>query len=103
MDPLIEAIRTAVAPDATPEARAAGVVACRSILGALDAKAGEPLVAGPPAEAGPVASAIASLIRTTPPDKLFDLMIDKLRALAPANTPPVAPVFRLPRLGIPKR
>src|SRR5262245_53693896 len=44
MDNLLDSIRAAVAPGASDETRASGASACRTILTALEAKAGEPLV-----------------------------------------------------------
>jgi hypothetical protein len=58
---LIAAIRSAVAPGASPEARATGATACRSILTVLDAKPGEPLAAAPASPTSPT-SPIASLL-----------------------------------------
>jgi hypothetical protein len=58
---LIAAIRLAVVQGASPEARAAGATACRSILTVLEAKPGQPLWAPPPAATSPT-SPIASLL-----------------------------------------
>ena len=93
MDSFIESIRAAVAPDATLAARAKGANACRTILATLGETAR--------VEPGPVAVAIASLIRSAPPDQLLDMAIAKLRALAPADTQPTAPMFNLQRVRIP--
>jgi hypothetical protein len=101
MENVIDSIRAAIAPEATPEARAQGIDACRAILAALGAKPGEPLGSAPRAEPGPVATAIASVIRSTPPDQLFDMLIAKLRTVVPADTKPVAPMFRLQRVPVP--
>ncbi len=43
MTELIEAIRAAVATGATPEQKALGAQACRTILAALGAEAGRPI------------------------------------------------------------
>lgn len=51
METLIDAIRLSIASDASVEARTAGARACRTILAALEAKAGEPL-APTPVDAG---------------------------------------------------
>ena len=75
---LIETIRASLASDASPETRAAGVGACRTILAALGASA-------PSIEVGPTATAIATLIRSAPPDQLLDLVIGKLRSMLPAE------------------
>ena len=58
---MIAAIRSAVVPNASPEARAAGVTACRSILTVLEAKPGQPLGSAQPGPTGSV-SPIASLL-----------------------------------------
>lgn len=58
---LIATIQSGVARSASPEARAAGATACRSILTVLEAKPGQPLGA-PPAPATSPTSPIASLL-----------------------------------------
>jgi hypothetical protein len=105
MDELLEAIRTATATDASEEARAAGVIACRTILTALEAKAGEPLVQLPTAPASPIAMAVSAL-KNVPPDQLLDLAIAKLRTMLPEGvTPPtVDPVkFHVIHLPMPAK
>jgi hypothetical protein len=88
-DDLIEAIRAAVATEATPGARTAGIAACRTILTALGGEAGEPFAAPtPPVQIGPTANAIAALIRSTPPDHLFELLIAKLSTIVPQDAKP---------------
>jgi hypothetical protein len=63
---MIAAIRSAVVPNASPEARAAGVTACRSILTVLEVKPGQPLASPQPGSAQPgptgAASPVASLL-----------------------------------------
>jgi hypothetical protein len=88
MEAIIDAIRAALAKDATPEVRAAGIAACRSALAAL-----EPAAARPPIDAAGVAHVVAAL-RGAPPDQLLDLAIAKLRSIVPPNTelPPVQPI-----------
>jgi hypothetical protein len=80
MQNLVEAIQAAIAADASPDIRASGVTACRTILASL-----EPPASRQPIEVGPTASAIAGLIRATPPDQLLDLVIAKLRTVVPAE------------------
>lgn len=80
----VEAIRIAVSPDATPEARAAGVQACRAVLQALD----ETLPQTPPApriDASQIANVVGAL-RGVSPDQLLELAIAKLRGALPAGT-----------------
>jgi hypothetical protein len=95
----LEAIRAAIAPDATAEARALGARACRAILTALEATAGEPLAPQSPVPASPVAAAVGSL-RGVPPDQLLDLLIAKVRSMLPADTQ-VAPVQPLKFIHVP--
>ena len=105
MDELLEAIRTATAPDASEEARSAGVIACRTILTALEAKAGEPLVQSPAASGSPVVMAVSAL-KSVPPEQLLDLAIAKLRAMLPEGVPPptVEPVkFHVIHLPLPTK
>jgi hypothetical protein len=86
MENVLEAIRAAVAVDATAEARTAGVAACRAILAALEAQPGEPIVANVVAPSpSPIATVVAAL-RGVPADQLLDLAIAKLRAALPAGT-----------------
>jgi hypothetical protein len=84
VDSLLEAIRVATNADATPESRAAGATACRTLLAAFDTSAGQQIAAAPP-----VASQVAALIgalRGAPAEQLMDLAIAKLRAALPAGT-----------------
>ena len=103
MDELLETIKLAAASDASDEARAAGAAACRTVLAALDARVGEPLVHVPAPAPSPVAMAVSAL-RNVPPDQLLDLAIAKLRTLLPDGTalPRVDPVkfhvIQLPQL-----
>lgn len=102
MEQLLEAIRAATAADATDEAKAAGATACRTLLAALEAKAGEPLAA--PVAAGNAVQAIVGALKTMPPEQLMDLAIARLKAALPAGTE-VAPVtpLRVPLVAIPRR
>lgn len=84
MDKLVDAIRDAVVSDATDEARMAGAQACRTILTALEARAGEPLAA-PTTATSPLHIAL-SAVRGMPPEQLLDLAIARLRAALPAGT-----------------
>ena len=101
MTELMEAIQAAVAPDATTESRAAGAVACRTILIALETKPGEPLAAPVAPPASP-AVAIASALRGMPAEKLLDLAIARLRAALPAGAEiSPAPAMRIPLVPLP--
>lgn len=88
MDNVIESIRAAVAPDASPNAKAAGVAACRAILAALEGTQGQAFA--PVVPASPVAAVVGAL-RGVPPEQLLDLAIAKLRAALPADAQ-VSPV-----------
>ena len=104
MENVLEAIQAAVASDASTEARAAGAVACRMILAALEGAPGEPMAAAIPTSPSPIASIVGAL-RGVPPDQLLDLAIAKLRAALPAETqiPRVEPlkfqIIPMPKLG----
>lgn len=89
METLIESIRAAVASDASPEHRAAGAQACRTILTALEATSGQSLAA-PAVSSSPIATMVGAL-RGVPPEQLLDLAIAKLRSALPTDTQ-VAPV-----------
>lgn len=97
METLLEAIRTAIASDASEQARAAGANACRTILTALEAKPGEPMAVASAADASSPVAQIANVLgalRGVPTEQLLDLAISRLRAALPAGTDPprVAPV-----------
>jgi hypothetical protein len=100
MDTIIDAIRAALAKDATPEARAAGVTACRSVLATLEPKQTSTAPAFDPVEVAKLVTAARSL----PPDQLLDVAIAKLRGALPVGTevPPVKP-FTFHRVHVPKR
>jgi len=103
MDQLLEAIRNATSTDASDEARAAGVHACRTILSALEAKAGEPLVVATSATS-PIAAAV-SVLRGMSPEQLLDLAIARLKAAVPDGAPVTVPqpvkfhLLPLPEIG----
>jgi hypothetical protein len=63
LDELLALIRTALAQDAGSDARSAGAIACRAILGALDptSRAGvPPVAAAPPIPTSPAATSPAA-------------------------------------------
>ncbi len=74
MDEMIEAIRTAVTDGATADQRAAGAIACRTILTALEAEAGKALAL----PGVPPPSPLAGIA----PDQALDLLIARLSAVA---------------------
>ena len=89
LDDLIASIRAAVAPDASTDVRAIGATACRSILTALEAQAGQPLAAAPASHAAPASplSNAFSAFASMPREQLLDLVITKLRTALPPGTP----------------
>jgi hypothetical protein len=102
MENLIESIKNALAPGASDEARVAGAQACRTILVALETRAGEPLAAATVSSSAamepssPLQSAVAAL-RGMPAEQLLDLAIARLKAALPPGTE--APAVR--RLNVP--
>jgi len=74
MQDMIEAIRSATTDGATPEQKAAGALACRTILAALEAEAGKAIVLA----GAPVPSPLAGIA----PDQALDLLIARLSAVA---------------------
>jgi hypothetical protein len=77
MEPLLEAIRAAVATDATAEQKTAGAQACRTIFTALEAETGKPI--GLPS--APKAHPLAGLTF----DQALELVIMRLTSVAEAR------------------
>jgi len=77
MTEMIEAIRAAVADGATPEQKAIGAQACRTILVALDAEPGKPIVLPGAPQPHPLAGITA--------DQALTLLIARLTAIAEAR------------------
>jgi hypothetical protein len=84
MEPLLEAIRAATAPDATDDIKTAGANACRTLAAVLETKAGEPLAA-PIAPTATPAQNVINVLRTMQAEQLLDLAIARLRAALPAG------------------
>jgi hypothetical protein len=74
MHELIEAIRVAVATEASAEQKATGVQACRTIVAALDTEPGRPIVL--PGMTMPAPTSRVSV------DQIIDLMIGRLTTIA---------------------
>ena len=83
MQHLIEAISVAVADGANSEQKAAGAVACRTILAALEAEAGKAIALTGAPTPGPLAG--------ISPDQALDLLIARLSAIAEKHPAPAAP------------
>jgi hypothetical protein len=80
MQEMIETIRTAATDGATPDQKAAGAVACRAILAALEAEPGKALVLPGAPTPGPLAG--------LSPEQALDLVIARLSAVADAKDRP---------------
>ena len=96
MQELIEAIRVAVATEASAEQKAAGVQACRTIATALDTEPGKPIML--PGTPPPVATSLVSV------DQMLDLVISRLTAIATdrdARPVPVATIAPVRGLRVP--
>ena len=86
MDQLIDTIRAATASGASTDQKAAGVLACRTIIAALDTEPGKPIVLpGTPSASQPAAR--VSL------DQVLDMMIAKLSAVASEHDKSPAPAL----------
>ncbi len=89
MDQLIDTIRAAIASGATNDQKAAGVLACRTIVAALDTEPGKPIVLpGTPAATPPAGQ--PSL------DQVLDMMITKLTVIANEHDKSPAPALPPP-------
>lgn len=89
MNELIEHIRSAVAQGATAEQKVVGAQACRTILTALDAEPGKPIVLAGAPQAQP-------LSRFTL-DQALDLVIARLTTIANAQDARSVPNLPAPR------
>lgn len=90
MHDLIESIRAAVADGATADQKAIGAQACRTILAAIDAQPGKPIVLPGVPQAHPLSR--LSL------DQVLDLAIARLTQIATAReTQPAPPAPNAPR------
>ena len=82
MTELFAIIRTAIAPNASRDERAAGAKACRTLIAALDARAGR------------TSSEPDAALRKIPSERLLEMAIAKIRrvsvpdACRPALVPP---------------
>jgi hypothetical protein len=101
MEDQLESIRAAVATGASSESRAAGAVACRVMLAALEGGRAEPVASQP---GTPSIAALVGALRGAPPEHLLDFVIARLRAALPpgAEVPPIVP-FRVNVVPIPRR
>jgi hypothetical protein len=98
---MIAAIRSALVRNASPEARLAGVTACRSILVVLEAKPGQPLTTAP--QTASPSSPIATLV-SQPGflSKLAAMSRDELLNLLKQVTGAISPQPRAPTTGAPR-
>jgi hypothetical protein len=96
MQELIEAIRVAVANDASAEQKATGVQACRTIIAALGSEPGKPIMLP-----GTPLPAVTSRVSV---DQMLDLMIARLTTIAAERDAQPAPTVEPPRgLRVPVR
>jgi hypothetical protein len=98
---MITSIRSAVVPNASPQARTAGASACRSILTVLEAKPGQPLIAAPPAPTQPQ-SPLASLLSLPGLTQLAAMSREQLLDLLRKVTGAAAPQPQSPANGGPR-
>ena len=108
MDQIVDQIRAALVPGASPETRVAGAIACRAALAALEASDTTPDNTAPSASSESHRGAVALLAQLgrIPPDQRIDLALDvaiaRLGAMLPADAPPIevrSPRFPLVPLG----
>ena len=102
---MIASIRSAIAPNASPQVRAAGASACRSILTVLEAKPGQPLTfaAPPPTQPqSPLANFLSqpgllTQLAAMSREQLLDLLRKATTAASPRTQSPAsgAPQFHL--------
>jgi hypothetical protein len=92
MTEMIEAIRVAVADGATPEQKAIGAQACRTILAALGAEPGKPIDLPGAPQPHPLAGITA--------DQALALLIARLTAIAEAKEAATANTEVSPRLQV---
>jgi hypothetical protein len=104
-DELMSAIRTALATDASPEARATGASACRAILRGLEPaqlrNAAPPSSPSSPASmlAGTPLGAALGALNSVPREQILEFLVSGLRAVLGHGSPPTyraAPVHRPP-------
>jgi hypothetical protein len=104
LEAMMASIRSAVTHGASEEARAAGAIACRSILSVLDTKSGQPLPAAPSpatAQKSPFAALLSqpgllSRLAAMSREELLDLLKQVTGAIpARSQAPSSAPRFHL--------
>ncbi len=86
MESLLEAVRAATANGASTDQKAAGVLACRTIIAALDTEPGKPIVL----PGTPLASQPAARLSL---DQVLDMMITKLTVIASEHDKSPAPAL----------
>lgn len=101
MNDVMDAIRTAMAPDASAEARVAGATACRALATKLD-PAG---AAQPPIIAPELVKQLVTVLRTMDIGQVLDIAIAKLGTAAAKDSTPALPAARpfvIPMVPIPR-
>ena len=88
LDDLISTIRSALAQDAAADARSAGAIACRAILGVLEPPATRTV--SPAAPSSPIGAALGA-IGTIPREQLLEFVVGGLRSIFAQGS---APAYR---------
>jgi hypothetical protein len=102
MDQLIDTIKGALGDDATAEQKTAAAQACRALLGAFEAKPGEPIAASAPPTPPPPAAPIEFLGQLSP-DQALDLLLAKLRTAVPEAPKPQRSGFKVQLVPVPRK
>jgi hypothetical protein len=97
LDDLFAAIRNALASEAPADARSAGAIACRAILGVLEPPA--PRAAVPAAPSSPIGAALGA-IGTIPREQLLEFVVGGLRSIFAQSS---APAYRSRPTPMPPR
>jgi fructose-1-phosphate kinase PfkB-like protein len=99
MENHVDTIRNAIAKDASTEARAAGIAACRNILAELEPATAQALAPSPSPVISPdVIPQLVAMVKQMDVNQLLDVAIERLRALNAARPGAVQPAQpELPR------
>ena len=98
---MIASIRSALTPNASPQARSAGAMAAQSILTVLEAKPGQPLTTALPAPTRPL-SPLATLLSQPSLNRLAAMSREELINLLKQVTGAVSPQTQSPASGAPR-
>lgn len=93
-DDLIATLRSALAQDASAEARSAGASACRAILGVLDSSSRAATAPAPPSSPSSPTSPIAAVlgaVTSMPREQILELVVGGLRSMLTQRAPTYLP------------